>query len=68
MSFIEPLIYTTLGNVPVSSLTCVREWVHNDEGAKFVERYTDASGTVVREDCHIYTKQGLAGAGGLGQG
>ena len=68
MSTVEPLIYTTLGNVPVSTLKCEREWTYNDDGAKFVERYRDSDGIVVREDCHVYTKQGLASSGELSQG
>lgn len=56
----EPLIWTTRGNVPVSMLNCEREWDVQDTYVKFVERYRDASGEVVREDAHVYSKVGLA--------
>jgi hypothetical protein len=43
----EPLIHTTLGNVPVASLTHEVAWTVNDTIIHFTERYLAADGTVV---------------------
>ena len=53
----EPLIYTTMGNVPESSLTYEHEWNDSAEAIKFVERYKNAAGEVVKESAHVYMKQ-----------
>jgi hypothetical protein len=50
----EPLIHTTLGNVPVSSLKHEIGWRMTDSVVHFSERYLLADGTVVREDAHVY--------------
>ena len=52
----EPLIHTTLGNVPVASLTHEVAWTVNDTIIHFTERYLAADGTVVRQDSHVYAK------------
>jgi hypothetical protein len=50
-----PLIYTSKGNVPVSSLTYEPRWEHSPGNyLKFVEQYRDASGEVVKESAHVY--------------
>ena len=51
---IEPLIYTTLGNVPVASLAYSTEWRMTDAIVHFTETYRDDSGEVVRRDAHVY--------------
>lgn len=54
----EPLIYTTMGNVPVSSLVYETAWEDAPDYIKFMERYS-LSGEVVRESAHVYAKRGL---------
>ncbi len=50
----EPLIYTTLGNVPVSSLKHEVEWRFAEKIIHFTERYKDQDGAIVRQDSHVY--------------
>lgn len=50
----EPLIHTTLGNVPVASLTHEVEWRVTEAIVHFTERYRSADGTIVRQDSHVY--------------
>ena len=50
----EPLIHTTLGNVPVASLTYEADWRMTDSIVHFCERYKTADGTIVRQDSHVY--------------
>lgn len=59
----EPLIYTANGNVPVASLTYLHEWQDTPDAIKFIERYKDAKGIVVKESIHIYLKQPLQSTG-----
>jgi len=59
----EPLIYTKNGNMPISSLTYQVRWEVKDEYIKFVERYLDASGDVVKESAHVYDRIGVQGTG-----
>jgi len=49
----EPLIHTTIGNVPVASLQHEVEWRMTDSVVHFTERYL-SDGTVVRQDSHVY--------------
>lgn len=56
----EPLIYTTKGNVPVASLTYKHEWQDSSEAMRFIERYFDGAGAVVKESVHVYLKQPFA--------
>lgn len=60
-----PLIHTTKGNVPVADLKYATAWEFGPTWVKFVERYTDAAGEVVRESCHVFDTQGVAGVGAL---
>ena len=50
----EPLIHTTLGNVPVASLKHEVEWRVTDDIIHLTERYLSADGTIVRQDSHVY--------------
>ncbi len=50
----DPLIFTSKGNVPVASLAYETAWDVNPDYVKFVERYRDASGEVVKESAHVY--------------
>ena len=62
----EPLIHTAKGNLPVSSLKLDTEWDINPQYIKFVERYRDESGEVVRESAHVYSFAGITGEGSAG--
>lgn len=54
----EPLIYTSRGNLPVSSLDYETRWEDTPDYIKFVEVYR-LDGEVVRESAHVYSKRGL---------
>ena len=58
-----PLIYTSKGNVPIDSLTYETAWDDQPDYTKFVERYRDASGEVVKESAHVYSLAGVTGEG-----
>ena len=59
-----PLIYTTLGNVPVDDLEYVTQWEVTDEYIKLIERYSK-DGIVVKESAHVLTRNGV-GIGAVG--
>lgn len=50
----EPLIFTTIGNVPVSSLSYEPQWRMTNSIVHFTEIYRSADGVVVRQDSHVY--------------
>lgn len=52
-----PLIWTTLGNVPVDSLEHKTEWLDGADFIKFREWY-EKDGVTVKESAHVYVKQG----------
>lgn len=55
----EPLIYTSKGNVPVSSLEHYVQWDDTPEYVKFREVFKDkATGEVVKESAHVLTRKG----------
>ena len=56
----EPLIYTSKGNLPISTLQYETEWDVSDTYIKFVERYR-LNGEIVKEGAHVYCKQGVIG-------
>ena len=58
-----PLVYTTRGNVPVSSLKLTPTWRVEDAFIQFTETYTDAEGVVVRQDVHVYDRNGITASG-----
>jgi hypothetical protein len=58
-----PLIWTKNGNVPIDSLTQEVQWEFGEVFVKLVERWRDATGDVVKEGAHVYSKIGLAGDG-----
>lgn len=56
----KPLIWTTKGNVPVDSLNYQTGWdICPPHYIKFVERYLDESGEVVKESAHVYDLKGV---------
>ena len=58
----EPLIHTTLGNVPVSSLEHYVLWDNTDTYVKFTERYIK-DGVTVKESAHVLAKLPVPGMG-----
>lgn len=57
---IEPLIYTTRGNVPIDSLDYSHEWLENDNELRLVETYkAKDNGEIVKQNVHIKIKKGL---------
>jgi hypothetical protein len=58
----EPLIYTSKGNLPISSLTYETQWILDPGYIQFVERHRDSTGEVVRESAHVYDLSGVAAA------
>lgn len=56
----EPLIYTSKGNVPVSSLRIETQWTDAPDYVKVAVRHFEIeSGEMVREDCHVLAKRAL---------
>jgi hypothetical protein len=53
----EPLIWTTKGNMPISALECKVEWFENDGEIGLAETYLH-EGEVVRRSVHIRKKEG----------
>ena len=62
----EPLIWTSKGNLPLASLTYQHAWDDQPTYIKFCERYLDAAGEVVKESAHVYHKIGLSMTGETG--
>ena len=63
-----PLIYTSQGNVPIDSVDIKVEWFIEPEYIKLVERAFDkASGELVKESAHVYSKMGVTGESAIGQ-
>jgi hypothetical protein len=63
---VEPLIYTSRGNLPIASLRVEASWDINRDYIKLVERYVDEAGEVVRESAHVYSFKGMTGEGAAG--
>jgi hypothetical protein len=57
----EPLIYTSKGNLPISSLTYRHEWLEDDVAITFVEEYS-LNGEIVKKSAHARLKKGLDAA------
>ena len=54
----EPLIYTTKGNLPITSLAYSTAWEDTDDYTKLTETYT-LKGEVVRQSAHVMAKKSL---------
>ena len=51
---VEPLIFTTRGNVPIDSLDYSHEWLENDNELRLVETYkAKDNGEIVKQNVHI---------------
>ena len=60
----EPLIWTSKGNVPIAELEYTKEWQDNEDFIIFAEAWRDSTGTVVKNNVHMYSKKGLPPLGG----
>ncbi len=61
---VEPLIFTTKGNVPVAQLTYRTAWVVNDDFIKFTEQHL-LGDEVVKESAHVFDRKGASAAGAV---
>jgi hypothetical protein len=57
----EPLIYTTKGNLPISSLQYRHEWQEDGAAITLIEEHL-LDGEVVKRAVHVRLKQGLQAA------
>ena len=62
----EPLIFTTKGNLPLSSLTHEVEWRIAEKVIVFVERYL-LGDEVVKESSHVKLLDGVAMSADVGK-
>lgn len=58
----EPLIYTTKGNLPISSLEYSHAWDNRPDAIVFSETYK-LDGEVVKHAVHVLSKVGVAAEG-----
>lgn len=56
-----PLIYTSKGNLPISSLEYSHQWLEDQDTIVFVEEYK-LNGEVVKRNAHHKMKRGLDAA------
>ena len=61
----EPLIYTTKGNLPISSLEFKFWWMDNDVQVSYHEQYL-LDGEVVKESAAVKLKQGVTAQSDVG--
>ena len=54
----ETVIYTSKGNLPISSLTYKHEWFEDDVAITFAEEYR-LDGELVKRSAHSRLKKGL---------
>ena len=59
---VEPLIWTSKGNVPVSHLQYEKEWRVNTDQIVFIERYYQGE-EIVKESSHVYLLIGASAEG-----
>ncbi len=55
-----PLIWTSKGNVPLSSLKYEHRWEETPDEVTFEERWYDEAGEVVKNNCHKLAKKQLS--------
>lgn len=65
MSQDTPLIFTTLGNVPIDSLEFSTQWEDSAQFTKFIETYK-RDGVVVKQSAHVMVKNGFTVDMGVG--
>jgi hypothetical protein len=61
MNMDVPLVWTSKGNLPVDELQHEVEWEVKDDYIKLSERYKLASGEIVKESAHVYSRMGVTG-------
>lgn len=55
----EPMVFTTKGNLPVSSLEHYVAWEDTPDYVKFREVYKDkTTGEIVKESAHVMQRRG----------
>ena len=54
----EPLVYTTKGNLPISTLEYFHSWEDSENYMKFIQGYK-LEGEVVKQEAHVYLKKGM---------
>ena len=62
----EPLIYTSKGNLPISSLAYSTSWEDRPDSITFVEEYRQGD-EIVKRAVHVLSKQGVTGETVIGQ-
>lgn len=55
----EPLIYTSKGNLPIASLEFQHKWEDTPDALTYIEEYRDASGEIVKRGVAVYLKRGM---------
>ncbi len=55
-----PLIFTSKGNVPITSLKYEHRWEDTPDEVTFMERWLDETGEVVKNNCHKLAKKQLS--------
>jgi hypothetical protein len=58
-----PLIYTSKGNVPEMSLKYSKGWEITDEVIIFKEEWHDTTGELVKNNVHMYARNGISMTG-----
>lgn len=62
----EPMIWTTKGNLPISSLTHQTEWRIAEKVIVFIERYL-LGDEVVKQSSHVNLLDGVVGQSDVGK-
>jgi hypothetical protein len=65
---VVPLIYTSKGNVPEMSLKYSKGWEITDELITFKEEWHDTTGELVKNNVHMYARNGIQMLGEQGKG
>ncbi len=55
-----PLIFTSKGNIPITSLRYEHRWEDNEDETTFAEFWYAADGELVKNNCHKLTKKQLS--------
>lgn len=61
----EPMIYTSKGNLPVSSLTYSTRWEDSSSATVFIEEYR-LGDELVKSSVHALSKHGVTGESSVG--
>ncbi len=55
----EPLIWTSKGNIPIEGLEYLTEWQDMEDQVRFIETYK-LNDEVVKRSVHVMIKEGLS--------